>query len=180
MQHVYLLQEIEAGGTAPTGFYKIGKTKATVEDRKKNYRAGNPRRLDTLHTIQVTDAQAIETTLHRRLTYYRRKYGGGDEWFDFRDVNINSVIEIMNEYAEVPAYAVWGSSYSDVYDDSYGDSYEDEDSYEPSFKAFNHSYSGYDYGTDSILNLPWCTFLNHQVTTQLICVQLLNLESSLS
>ena len=79
MEYVYILQEMDFDGT-PTGHYKIGKTKAGTEARKRQYQAGNPRYLDPFHTIEVNNSQAIETELHQRFDYYRLKgYGGGDE-----------------------------------------------------------------------------------------------------
>ena len=97
MECVYLLQEIDFDGT-PTGLYKIGKTTKEAEQRKRQYQAGNARRVDVYATIKVFDSQAVETELHRQLADYRLKYGGGDEWFDFRAVDIDSVVAFMKEY----------------------------------------------------------------------------------
>ncbi len=110
MQCVYLLQEIELYGSSPTGYYKIGKTSKDAESRKRQYQAGNARRVVTLYNIQVANAQMIETELHRQLEDCRVKEGGGDEWFDFREIDINWVISRMNEYGEtqvhfIPTYA---------------------------------------------------------------------------
>jgi hypothetical protein len=104
MQCVYLLREIDLDEVTPTGLYKIGMTTQSTEQRKRQYQAGNPRRVDTFHTIQVTDAQSVETDLHRRFAQFRVYLGGGDEWFFFGDVNIHSVIAIMDEYDETPVY----------------------------------------------------------------------------
>jgi hypothetical protein len=85
MQFVYLLQEIDYDDVSPTGLYKIGKTSKDVNTRKRQYQAGNARYLNPLHTIQVRDAQAVETQLHRFWTDFRiRGEGGGDEWFNVR------------------------------------------------------------------------------------------------
>jgi hypothetical protein len=104
MQCVYLLQEIDCDGVSPTELYKIGQTTKDVHTRKRQYQAGNPRHLRPIHTIHVSDAQEIETQLHRLWTDYRVRAGGGDEWFNFQDVDINDVIDSMNEYNNVPAY----------------------------------------------------------------------------
>lgn len=89
----------------PTGHYKIGKTKAGTEARKRQYQAGNPRYLDPFHTIEVNNSQAIETELHQRFDYYRLKgYGGGDEWFNFQNVDMDEVVAVINEYNETPVY----------------------------------------------------------------------------
>lgn len=100
MECVYLLQEIDFDGT-PTGLYKIGKTTKDAEQRKRQYQAGNARRVDVYFTIEVYDSQAVETSLHQRLSAYRLAFGGGDEWFDFRGVNIASVVRVMEEYEPV-------------------------------------------------------------------------------
>ena len=97
MECVYLLQEIDFDGT-PTGLYKIGKTTKEAEQRKRQYQAGNARRVDVYATIKVFDSQAVETELHRQLANYRLNYGGGDEWFNFRAVDINRVVAFMKEY----------------------------------------------------------------------------------
>lgn len=97
MECVYLLQELDFDGT-PTGLYKIGKTTKEAEQRKRQYQAGNARRVDVYATIKVLNSQAVETELHRRLSAYRLALGGGDEWFDFRNVNIDSVLRVMREY----------------------------------------------------------------------------------
>lgn len=97
MECVYLLQEIDFDGT-PTGLYKIGKTTKEAEQRKRQYQAGNARRVDVYTTIKVFNSQAVETELHRQLANYRLNYGGGDEWFDFRAVDINRVVAFMKEY----------------------------------------------------------------------------------
>jgi len=99
-----ILQEIDFDGT-PTGHYKIGKTKAGTEARKRQYQAGNPRFLDPFHTVEVTNSQTVETDLHHRFDSYRLKgYGGGDEWFNFHSVDMEKFVSIMNEYNETPAY----------------------------------------------------------------------------
>lgn len=49
-------------------------------------------------TIEVYDSQAVETDLHRRLSAYRLALGDGDEWFNFREVNILKVVRLMEEY----------------------------------------------------------------------------------
>jgi len=104
MEYVYILQEIDFDGT-PTGHYKIGKTKAGTEARKRQYQAGNPRFLDPFHTVEVTNSQTVETDLHHRFDSYRLKgYGGGDEWFNFHSVDMEKFVSIMNEYNETPAY----------------------------------------------------------------------------
>lgn len=92
-----MLQEIDFDGT-PTGLYKIGKTTKEAEQRKRQYQAGNARRVDVYATIKVFNSQAVETELHRRFSAYRLSFGGGDEWFDFRNVNIASVVRILKEY----------------------------------------------------------------------------------
>lgn len=91
MECVYLLQEIDFDET-PTGLYKIGKTTKEAEQRKRQYQAGNARRLDVYFTIEVYDSQAVETDLHRRLSAFRLALGGGDEWFNFRGINIMDVV----------------------------------------------------------------------------------------
>ncbi|WP_088890014.1 GIY-YIG nuclease family protein [Leptolyngbya ohadii] len=106
MEYVYLLQELDFGRTAPTGSYKIGMTSKDVDSRKRQYKAGNPRHLRTLHSIQVTDAQAVETELHRQLAEWRINEGGGDEWFYFTDADIDVVIDIMNSYDESLVYEI--------------------------------------------------------------------------
>jgi len=122
MQCVYLLQEIDFDGVTPTGLYKIGKTTRDVEKRKREYQAGNARRVDILHTIQVDDAQAIETKLHRHLVSYRLNHGDGDEWFDFGNIDIYDIIDFVDEYDETPVYVdpIYSTEYS--YEASY-DSY---------------------------------------------------------
>lgn len=97
MECVYLLQEIDFNGT-PTGLYKIGRTTKEAEQRKRQYQAGNARRVDVYATIKVFNSQAVETELHRRFSAYRLSFGGGDEWFDFRHVNIAAVVKILKEY----------------------------------------------------------------------------------
>lgn len=97
MECVYLLQEIDFDGS-PTGLYKIGRTTKAAEQRKRQYQAGNARRVDVYATIEVYDSQAVETDLHRRLSTYRLALGGGDEWFNFQDVNIDRVVHLMAEY----------------------------------------------------------------------------------
>lgn len=99
MECVYLLQEKDFNDN-PTGLYKIGKTSKDAETRKRQYQAGNARRVDVYFKISVTDSQAIETELHRRLANYRLNYGGGDEWFDFSLINIKDVKDLMQEYDE--------------------------------------------------------------------------------
>ncbi|MFB8788893.1 MAG: GIY-YIG nuclease family protein [Potamolinea sp.] len=99
MECVYLLQEIDFDGT-PTGLYKIGKTTKEAEQRKRQYQAGNARRVDLHTTIKVTNSQAVETELHRLFADYRMSYGGGDEWFDFRSVDINKVVTVFKRYDE--------------------------------------------------------------------------------
>ncbi len=121
MGYVYILQEIDLDST-PTGLYKIGHTTISTEKRKKQYQAGNSRPLEELHTIEVDDSQSVETELHRRFDNWRLKgYGGGDEWFDFRGVDISQVLSIMDEYNEVDAYQYPQSTY-----------YEPSHSYQPS------------------------------------------------
>jgi hypothetical protein len=110
MECVYLLREIDYDGRSPTGLYKIGKTIKDANTRKRQYQAGNARRVDTLHTIQVNDAQTIETQLHRVWGNYRVQQGGGDEWFDFKDIDIFHVISSMDEYREIQTYTASPSS----------------------------------------------------------------------
>jgi hypothetical protein len=98
--------------------YKIGKTTKDAEQRKRQYQAGNARRVDVYATIKVFDSQAVETELHRQLGDYRLNYGGGDEWFDFRAVDINRVVAFMKEYDQSipepqPYYSYPKSSYDD-------------------------------------------------------------------
>jgi Meiotically up-regulated gene 113/Bacterial SH3 domain len=114
MQCVYLLQEISFDGY-PTGFYKIGQTTKDPESRKRQYKAGNPRRVDTYHTIWGTNAQFVETQLHREFEKYRLSEGGGDEWFHFDDTHIEFVIELMNAYDQTLAYVAPSYSVSNSY-----------------------------------------------------------------
>lgn len=123
MQCVYLLAEIDFDGTR-TGLYKIGQTKRGVESRKRQYQAGNARRVDTLHTIQVFDAQAVETALHRHWARERINQGGGDEWFDFRRIGISSVINSMNYYDQTHVYTP-RPSYSPAQAVSYRNTYDE-------------------------------------------------------
>jgi len=103
MPEVYLNQESDLDGT-PTGFYKIGHTKRTAEERGREYRAGNVRSCPTIHAIRVEDSQAVETQLHRYYASYRMKgYGGGDEWFNFSTLPIDSVVKTMNGYGRAIA-----------------------------------------------------------------------------
>jgi hypothetical protein len=98
-QKVYLLQEQDFDGSA-TGLYKIGKTKREIQKRTREYKAGNARKLDHFYEIEVEDCQFVETALHRTFAGYRiTGEGGGDEWFDFRHVDIDSVIEEYDRYA---------------------------------------------------------------------------------
>ncbi len=122
MECVYLLQELDFDGT-PTGLYKIGKTTKDTEQRKKQYKAGNARRVDVYFTVKVYDFQAIETALHHRLSAYRLALGGGDEWFNFRGVDLRSVIRLMEEYEAplpqqqpTPTYTYYREpSFSDIH-----------------------------------------------------------------
>lgn len=127
MQCVYLLQEIDFDGISPTGLYKIGKTSRDAEIRKRQYQAGNARRVDTLHTIQVLNAQIVETELHRCFSARRIIQGGGDEWFYFGDVDINEVITFMDNYDETPVYETYDYSYKDSYSYGSDSSYDDWD-----------------------------------------------------
>jgi len=119
MECVYLLQEIDFDGISPTGLYQIGQTSKNAESRKRQYKAGNARRLDTLHTIQVEDAQEVETELHRRLADYRVNHGGGDEWFNFRGFDIAYIIALMDEYEEIPVYVAPTYRYETSYEPYY-------------------------------------------------------------
>lgn len=98
MGRVYLLQELDFDGQ-PTGLYKIGKTKVDVEKRKRQYKAGNPRPVVNLYSVEVDDEQFLETSLHRFYRDYRISEGGGDEWFYFGDIDINSVMNTMYKYS---------------------------------------------------------------------------------
>jgi len=103
MPEVYLNQELDVDDT-PTGFYKIGHTKRTAEERTREYRAGNFRGCPTIHVVNVEDSQAVETQLHRHYAAYRMKgHGGGDEWFDFSTLPIDSVVKTMNGYGRAIA-----------------------------------------------------------------------------
>jgi hypothetical protein len=97
MECVYLLQELDFDGT-PTGLYKIGRTSKDAQQRKRQYQAGNARKVNVYFTVKVYDSQAVETDLHRRLAAYRLALGGGDEWFNFRSVDIAKVVRLMEEY----------------------------------------------------------------------------------
>jgi len=127
MPEVYLNQELDVDDT-PTGFYKIGHTKRTAEERTREYRAGNFRGCPTIHVVKVEDSQAVETQLHRHYASYRMKgHGGGDEWFNFSTLPIDSVVKTMNGYGRAickqrfaiahPSTVSSGRYYSDLDDD---------------------------------------------------------------
>lgn len=117
MECVYLLQELDFDGT-PTGLYKIGRTSKDAQQRKRQYQAGNARKVNVYFTVKVYDSQAVETDLHHRLAAYRLALGGGDEWFNFKNVDIAKVVRLMEEYEPslpqpqtTPTYANYRKSY---------------------------------------------------------------------
>lgn len=94
--YVYLLQERNFDGK-PTDLYKIGKTKqSSIEDRTRQYKAGNARPLVRYHSVYVADCQATETDLHRRFNAARLSAGGGDEWFHLPGNQLNAVVSAFN------------------------------------------------------------------------------------
>ncbi|MGG6281811.1 GIY-YIG nuclease family protein [Leptolyngbya sp. AN03gr2] len=98
-EFVYLLRELDLFTDHPSCLYKIGMTTTTVLNRKSQYKAGNARRVETLFVIQVEDAQAIETELHRKFQSHRIKgLGGGDEWFYFKPNEVPEVIVAFKKY----------------------------------------------------------------------------------
>ena len=97
--YVYLFEEIGGNGV-PTGYYKIGKTTQNVENRRKQIQTGNLRKIDICFVISVPDCHAIEKDLHQRLSRYRIEANGGTEWFDFKTVDIKSVVNLMKGYVE--------------------------------------------------------------------------------
>lgn len=95
---VYLLAELENG--SPTGMYKIGKTTSTTTSRKRQYQAGNPRKVIIAHEAFVlpNSAQAIETILQRQWVQYHEDNGGGDEWYRFPAEVLPDVIASFDQY----------------------------------------------------------------------------------
>lgn len=123
---VYLFAET-TDGVNHTGLYKIGKTKrSSSEDRKRNYQAGNARPLILLYEAYVSDCQYWETTIQ---TYWKEQgkhhytRGGGDEWFNFDEDDVEYTIAWLYQLAHPEP----------VYDEpepeseySYNPSYEDD------------------------------------------------------
>ncbi|AOX02432.1 hypothetical protein BJP34_25990 [Moorena producens PAL-8-15-08-1] len=101
MGYVYLIVQLEPN-QQPTGLYKIGKTSKTPEERLAQLRTSSTFDLEVYHWIRCLDYSAVEKDLHRKFEYFRWNYGGR-EWFNFRDYDIDDVVEEMNSYVEDPA-----------------------------------------------------------------------------
>lgn len=90
------------------GLVKIGLTTTTVEERVAsiNSATGVPGKFDVFYSVAVSDVQAIETNIHRRLGRYR--YKSNKEFFELKpevarqyvDGTIAKVMDDIDAYKE--------------------------------------------------------------------------------
>ena len=101
--NVYLLQE-KANGTV-TGNYKVGKAvENNFKKRMSDLQTGNPRKLDDIRKVLVSDYTAAEKGVQTALSEYKVDLGGGTEWFKAEQSELESFLNTFDE--TVNAYKV--------------------------------------------------------------------------
>lgn len=77
---LYFMQETDYLSGETFEYYKIGivRGKRDVEDREKDHKTGNPRRIASIKDIESPAVQRLETHLHNTLAKHRVSSG---EWF---------------------------------------------------------------------------------------------------
>ena len=90
--YIYIIRECYPQYTTQrTQFYKVGKTKDHIS-RLANLQTGNVRKLEYAYLVGVNSMRLAENIAHQRLNKYRVNYGGGREWFEIPNNEINEVI----------------------------------------------------------------------------------------
>lgn len=112
---VYVLVEYDHLGER-TGLYKIGYSGGSTANRSKQYRAGNSRAVKELYTVFVPDGcgRAVESKIHNKFWANHippSNKGGGVEWFQLSDTDLQQVLLEMFKYEQrrdrqVPRFAM--------------------------------------------------------------------------
>jgi len=90
---VYFLGELDLGGTTRTPFVKIGLVRSnaknrTTEDRLAEHQTGNPRQIVELAVLRTSEADRVETLLHKTFAPWRVS----GEWFDLQNDRLHDVL----------------------------------------------------------------------------------------
>ena len=96
--YVYLLEEKEESGDA-TGFYKVGKA-VDIEIRISNLQTGNVRKLRVKRKVEVYNYTAAEKKAHKNLRDYKVNLGGGKEWFQVEESELEMFIGTFKDALE--------------------------------------------------------------------------------
>ncbi|AOY82830.1 GIY-YIG nuclease family protein [Moorena producens JHB] len=94
IEYVSLIEELK-GNQQPTGFYKIVKISSRPEERLAQLRTSSTYDLEVYFLIRCLDFSGVEKDLHRKFKDFKnfQSKRKGREWFDFRNYNIDEVVE---------------------------------------------------------------------------------------
>jgi len=78
------------------GFYKIGFTRNSIEDRVRSFQHGNPHKISIHSTFMTFDAYRLERFLHEKFVQYRVR----GEWFKLTDEAISKIPLLVYEFTQ--------------------------------------------------------------------------------
>lgn len=100
---LYFMVEEDRFGGPPSSYVKIGIVSGDreVAKREREHQTGNPRKINSHHSIQTPGVQMLETFLHNYFAKYRVK----GEWFLLGATDLDMVIDTAeNRATEMGAY----------------------------------------------------------------------------